>query len=1159
MNAESGMTNDERRMFSVPRSSFIAHHSPLHPLQRKLVLMRRRLYGLRGVYGLSWVTAAGMSGMIGLGLIDYLVRFEDRGLRVMASGALLAVLGWAVFRGLVRPWLVRPGDVDLARRLDRCFPVFSDRLASAVDFLHGREDDPTAGSPSLRRAVVAETTALAEAIDFRRALPADGALKALGLASAAGLIATALAVLDPVACRTAMVRLAAPLGNDAWPQVNHLGVRPDVHRVARGQSFEVEIIDRMGARLPRDVQVWYQFPAAGGAVEVESLRPAAGRAVARRENVARTFRYRVQGGDDRSMPWNLVEVVDPPAVESLAVRLFPPSYTGRPAETAQRHFRAFSGTRVEISGRATKPLRSAVLSWVDGRRASVGLSADGLALRVPPSPALGFSAATADSAPPAPRPPSPAPPPAAAELTVRTSGSYVLKLVDRQGLTGEVRGQVQAVVDAVPSVAIERPPGDLLVTATADVPLRIVAKDDLALRELALAVARSDRPGASAAVIPLYAGPPRAIESPPPPPGGERRGDQRVIDHLWRLAGLALSPGVQVQYHATATDYLSQTGSSAPRRLIVVGAEELADSLNARLAAILAELEGLLAIQRQSRSQVSALEVPCREGRVGQIEVDRLRGAEMSQRQVSQTLTSRTDGLPARAAAILEDLDRNKLDSPGTARELQGLLVQIDQVAKEHLAAVGQELSSAVKAAQIRLDEAQAVAPPGAPSGAAAGRGHAAGGSPPTTAAADPRLSAALVAVGHRQDQVIVALQRMVARLGQWDGFRRVRREVDRCVRREEELVRRTETLSRQTLAKELGDLTDQESAALAGTAEDQRQLAVRWDSLQQDIEQAQGQLRQSNPSAGKTLAEAVDRARQLAISARMRSAADRLQANRIANALDEQQQSAEDLQEILDVLARRRGAEPGRDKPPGEAEGLGEKLRQVRARQQRILDQTLQWHRLERSQGRLTRGQAAAVLETAAAQASLSAQTGDAAAGLSADALGTALSRIAAEMDQAAHLLQDRAVGAGTQDAQRNALRRLDSLLARGGGARSGSEAGQAHSGTQAGADATANRLASRRADARSAEPEKPPAAASGTQSGTPGAGTAPSRPAAEGKPHAPRPDPSLAAQVRLQRWGELPEHARQQMLQLPADEFLPQYEDLIEQYFRRLAEEPP
>jgi hypothetical protein len=40
---------------------------------------------------------------------------------------------------------------------------------------------------------------------------------------------------------------------------------------------------------------------------------------------------------------------------------------------------------------------------------------------------------------------------------------------------------------------------------------------------------------------------------------------------------------------------------------------------------------------------------------------------------------------------------------------------------------------------------------------------------------------------------------------------------------------------------------------------------------------------------------------------------------------------------------------------------------------------------------------------------------------------------------------------------------------------------------------------------------------------------------------------------------WGQLPEKAREQMLQTSPEQFLPKYELMIEQYFKRLAEEQP
>ena len=43
----------------------------------------------------------------------------------------------------------------------------------------------------------------------------------------------------------------------------------------------------------------------------------------------------------------------------------------------------------------------------------------------------------------------------------------------------------------------------------------------------------------------------------------------------------------------------------------------------------------------------------------------------------------------------------------------------------------------------------------------------------------------------------------------------------------------------------------------------------------------------------------------------------------------------------------------------------------------------------------------------------------------------------------------------------------------------------------------------------------------------------------------------------VLKQLWGELPQRQREQMLEPPVEEFLPKYEQQIEEYFRRLSED--
>lgn len=54
-------------------------------------------------------------------------------------------------------------------------------------------------------------------------------------------------------------------------------------------------------------------------------------------------------------------------------------------------------------------------------------------------------------------------------------------------------------------------------------------------------------------------------------------------------------------------------------------------------------------------------------------------------------------------------------------------------------------------------------------------------------------------------------------------------------------------------------------------------------------------------------------------------------------------------------------------------------------------------------------------------------------------------------------------------------------------------------------------------------------------------------------------KPDATVIRQSMKEAWGNLPEHVREQMLQTAVDEFLPKYELMIEQYFKRLAEERP
>lgn len=70
-------------------------------------------------------------------------------------------------------------------------------------------------------------------------------------------------------------------------------------------------------------------------------------------------------------------------------------------------------------------------------------------------------------------------------------------------------------------------------------------------------------------------------------------------------------------------------------------------------------------------------------------------------------------------------------------------------------------------------------------------------------------------------------------------------------------------------------------------------------------------------------------------------------------------------------------------------------------------------------------------------------------------------------------------------------------------------------------------------------------------------GSGKAPLGQADAKQPDARHADMNEMRALLKRLWGELPQRDREQMLQLPVEEFLPEYESLIEDYFRGLSEE--
>jgi len=858
-----------------------------HPLELKLARLRRRARQLVALKAGARTMAYVLGTAVLLSLLDALFHFQDRGVRAIFSLLLLTAAAVGVRSVVQALRSSRYRDVQMAHRVEQVFPRLRGHLASAIEFVHESESDPLAGSPELRRAVIRGATAELERCNISATLDARPARRAASIAGLTLAATLTLVALDAASARIAALRLLNPLSDVQWPRLNQLTIVEPVERLPQGQSFEVRVTDLAGEPLPDDVAMHYRYRGPDGAVteESEPLQWIGGALLARRDGVQRPFEYRAVGGDDHTMTWRQLEIVEPPVIRSSRINLRFPEYTGWPSRGGDLNLRVLAGTKVDIQAIASKPLNSAEVRFSSEVAIPMALGTDGQTLTVPND--------------------------AEHEFVVTSSGSYHFDLVDREGFRSPEapKYEVRAMPDGSPVVDIAHPKANIFVTAHASVPLLIRAQDDLAIRRVSLDYLRSDKSDEGEQTFDLLVGPARIDEElAAASAAATYGGDRRELSQEWSLKPLGLPPGTQITFHASAVDYAEQVGQSLPRRLTIVTPEEAQDRLAERQGVIFNELARVLQLQQTARSHVTGLEVQLNQtGKLAKSDVDILQGASLNQQQVERELTSETDGLLGQVTDFLDELRINKIDGPDTHRQMQSVVAELARLAQGPLPVAARELTAATKAAQVELQDA------------------------PTAESAG--VSAPLKGAGTAQDDVVDALSRLMDDMKQWVNYRHFHREIAQVGKAQEEIAQQTAELGQKTLSRAFQDLEPQQRADLEKLAQRQLDLARRLNRLEQRLEDTAATARQEDPLAAESMSDALAHARNRGIAEAMRQAGQNVAQNRTGQATQGQTKAGEDLQELLDILSNRREHELGRlVKKLREAE---QNLAQLAARQQ--------------------------------------------------------------------------------------------------------------------------------------------------------------------------------------------------------------------------------
>ncbi|MFW6169051.1 MAG: DUF4175 family protein [Planctomycetota bacterium] len=840
----------------------------MSPVQHRVRQAARRARRLVRLYGTGWFVALVCVAAMAVGWTDYMVRFEDVGIRVICSLVLSVVVMWGFYRFLLIAWRYRCSELRAARRIEQLHPELADRLSSAVEFSREPAADAQAGSLELRRAVVSEAETVAATVDFNQCLdwrqPARAVIAAgISLAVVAGLM-----FMDSGMVALAAKRMLAPWAENPWPRRHVLQWVDVPTRLAVGRDFEAKLGDASGD-LPEQVEIHYWFKGDDPSrIRTFQMQPLGEHLVHRLPNVTRPFRYRATGGDDHAMPWTELVLIEPPRIIEHEVTLYPPEYTGCPSRRADAGFSALTGTRATVRARTNKPLSAAMLETdTSGDNTTIDLVLD--------EDQCGFSWDESGT-----------------DWTIEQSGVYGFHLIDEAGLDVGVATQwdVRAVRDLPPTVSLKQPPADRVVTPSARVSLEAIVKDDLAVRAVNLHFVRSASMDQSEETVSLWSGPSDLTFQSESDEFEMSEGMQRTVEYNWDLTRLPFAkPGEWIDFYVTAVDHKSQTAESTSRRLTFISREELEDRIGRRQSKLLERMAEVLELQRKTRGRISDFEARMREAeQLTQGDMDQLKAAELNQREVQQSLGQPDDGIAAGILALLEEATSNEIDNADLVTQLRQYHGTIEALNENTLLDIEHQLIDVVK--MIRLIPL-----------------NDQGTQRRVDAESRRELASSFESITQGQQHVIETLEKLLGQFEQRDNYQRLARETGELKREQENVRGRTQELRVETLTKSAHELTSQQTSDLKRLTRQQNNLAIEFGTLSGDMERVQQELAGDDPRAAARLADAREMVRQKGIRGLLRDVSQSMDRNRLGQAVDRQDSVVELLRELKDILANRR------------------------------------------------------------------------------------------------------------------------------------------------------------------------------------------------------------------------------------------------------------
>ncbi len=493
------------------------------------------------------------------------------------------------------------------------------------------------------------------------------------------------------------------------------------------------------------------------------------------------------------------------------------------------------GTHVDFETRSTKPLASAELV-LHGKAAKITVLPDRQTIR--------------------------------GNFVLAEAGNYAytFRLKDAEGVESvdPPRYEIDAVADQIPQLTIDIPTADATVTADAQIPVTVTAKDDWGLRDLRLRFHVGEAAETDAPTLPLASGLPRS--------------EHHRVSIVWPLAGLAVSEGMRIIFRAEATDWCDlgppHVGRSSPRVLTIISAKQKEAEIVSRQADLLRLFERAEHVQSQTTDQTGDLAVQLdKAGRLRPADLDILKRVQTDQRRINDVLASPTEGAATTVRGLLEELRQNHIASPKTRERLERFDRELSELGRSHLSAIDNHLATAVKRAELPTS--------------------------PADAATRAEQSKSLKAARREQGIVLESLRSMLGDLAQWRDWQDIHEAMRELVDAQEKLNGDTADLSRNTFGKSLSELAKQDQADLSRLAERESQLAEQVERVTKKLGDAAKGMQATNREAAQDAASTLKSLESANPQSRMREIGGQLAQNNVGRAMPQQQELLEQLRKI--------------------------------------------------------------------------------------------------------------------------------------------------------------------------------------------------------------------------------------------------------------------